>query len=307
MHAMVKKINRTAEIPEELDQYRLDQALAKLFPEFSRSQLTKWALAGNVTVDSEYIKPKSKIHPGQIITIAAELVDQQNWQAQPLSLEVIYEDEAVIVINKPAGLIVHPGAGNPDQTLVNALLHRFPTLSTLPRGGLIHRLDKDTSGLLVIAHTLPAYTKLVNAMQEREIKRVYQAIVEGTLIAGGTIDKPLGRHPTQRTKMAVTRAGKTAITHYRIIKKFPHHTHLHVELETGRTHQIRVHLASLYHLVLGDPVYGRKSDLISRQALHAWQLDFIHPLTEKLLHFEAPLPEDFNKVLQALTTDARES
>jgi len=299
------KIHLTQIVPEELNSIRLDQTLAKLFPDYSRAQLQKWIKAGDVKIDGEVCqRSREKVQEQQHIEIDTELVAKQNWSAQSIPLNIIFEDEDLIIINKPPGLVVHPGAGVPDQTLVNALLHHSPELDKLPRAGLIHRLDKNTSGLLVIARNLTAHHKLVKAMQQREIKREYETIVMGVMIAGGTIEGAIGRHPTHRTKMAVVPTGKPATTHYRLIEKFRAHTHLRVILETGRTHQIRVHLAHIHYPIVGDPLYGKgralprkiSDDLkkalhdFKRQALHARKLCLMHPTLQKEFCWEAPLP-----------------
>ena len=298
---MNKKIKLSAIVPVNLDNMRLDQVLAKLFPDYSRSQLTKWIYAKQGQVNGHFLKPKIKIKAGQEIMIDTELTTQQHWQAQPLALNIVYQDDDMIVINKPANLVVHPGAGNPDQTLVNALLHHFPELETLPRAGIIHRLDKDTSGLLIVARSLPAYTQFVKALQNREIKREYEAVVEGQMIAGGKIEAPIGRNPTERTKMAVLKSGKPAMTRYRIIKKYNAHTHLHLELETGRTHQIRVHLAYIHYPLVGDKIYNRaQKTKFHRQALHACRLSLTHPISQEKMVFTAELPEDIQELLKRL-------
>ncbi|OGO95430.1 MAG: RNA pseudouridine synthase [Coxiella sp. RIFCSPHIGHO2_12_FULL_42_15] len=302
-------------IPTPLAGQRLDQALAKLFPEYSRTQLQHWIKAGFVTVDGLVsTQPRQKMTTGALITLHATLKLPTNWTAQDITLSIVFEDDDLIIVNKPAGLVVHPGAGNPDKTLVNALLHHNPTLATLPRAGIIHRLDKDTTGLLIITKNLPAHHALTQALKARDIKREYLALVKGAMISGGTIDAPIGRHSTQRTKMTVTPNGRSAITHYRILEKFPTYTYLHVELETGRTHQIRVHFNHIHHPVVGDPLYGKHITMPGkfneavkqalkqwqRQALHAFRLSFRHPITKKYNEFEVPLPQDFEQLLQTL-------
>lgn len=292
-----------ANISDTLAGKRLDQALAILFPEHSRSRLKTWIEEGHVLVEGHTRRPKDKVLLGEDIDIEAELEDKREWEAEDLELNIVYEDDDIIIINKPANLVVHPGAGNQQGTLVNALLHHAPNLSLIPRAGIIHRLDKDTTGLLVVAKSLAAHTKLVEQMQAREIIRVYEAIVWGILPAGGTINAPIGRHPSDRMKMAVVLDGKPAITHYRIIKKYPRHTHLRVQLETGRTHQIRVHMAHIRHPVVGDKVYARRyqgEPRFSRQALHAKYLELDHPISKEKLSFEADLPEDMGELLTRL-------
>lgn len=308
-------ISLKAEIDPSLTGLRLDQAIAKLFPEYSRAQLQSFIKNGQVKVDGK-VAPRSrdKIQVGQQIEIAAELTAKSNWEAEDIPLDIIFADEDLIVVNKPAGLIVHPGAGAPDHTLVNALVHRFPELALLPRAGIIHRLDKNTTGLLVVARNLSAHNFLTQAMQAREIERTYEAIVHGVMTAGGTINADLARHPTQRTKMSVVRSGRTAITHYRVIERFDRYTHVQAKLETGRTHQIRVHFAHIRYPIVGDSTYGKNKtvsvklpeDLQSalknfhRQALHAKTLAFAHPSTGEMMSFEAPLPPDMEKLISLL-------
>lgn len=298
------------------DGQRLDVTMSKLFSEFSRAKLQSWIRSGHVQVDDITVtKTRFAVKEGQKITLEVVLPENTAWKAQDIPLTIVYEDEHLLVINKPVGMVVHPGAGNPDQTLVNALLHYCEELNTLPRAGIIHRLDKDTSGLLVISKSLAAHAKLVDAMQKRLIHREYRALVEGRMIAGGSIDKPMGRHPTQRTKMAVVKNGKPALTHYRVLKHFKHHTYLQVKLETGRTHQIRVHLSEIGYPIIGDPTYGKKrrfnyvdfSDELqnvltsfSHQALHAYCLSLQHPITGDHLSWTAPLPSDFDELLTLL-------
>lgn len=303
MKENIQKIYLKGKIPENLDSKRQDQALAKLFPDYSRSLITSWIKAGQVKIDGNILKPDDKIRTGQKVIISAEIENREYWQAQPIQLNIIYEDEDIIVIDKPAGLVVHPAAGTPDKTLVNALLYHAPELAGLPRAGIIHRLDKGTSGLLVIARNLKAHSKLVKELQQRKITREYEAVVNGVMTAGGTIDKPIGRHPRDRKRMAVIESGKPAITHYRVIKRFPAYTHIKVILETGRTHQIRVHMAHIHYPLVGDPVYGGKfkppTD-IKRQALHARRLVLLHPTTGKQMEWTSSLPHDIQELLQQL-------
>lgn len=313
----MSKIVLTASIPEEMSGLRLDQALARLFPQFSRAQHQHWVRQGLVTVDQKTPKTRDIVQFDQTVLINAELETQTSAIAQAIPLDISYEDENILIIDKPAGLIAHPGAGNPDRTLVNALLHHDPKLEALPRAGLIHRLDKDTSGLLVIARDLESYTVLNQAMQAREIKREYQAVVQGLLISGGTVEAPIGRHPRVRSKMAVNPSGKEAVTHYRIIEKFRGHTHLRIELETGRTHQIRVHLSHRGYPVVGDSLYLKQIKLpkemdpaakdyvksFRRQALHAAKLELLHPKSAKLLSVTSNLPADIAELIQVLKND----
>jgi len=311
----------TTTIPVNLAGYRLDKALAELLPDYSRTRLQQWIREGQVLINHiPWQSAKEKLKGGEHLHLTALLHPEVAWQAQPMALNLLYEDEDVLVVNKPAGLVVHPGAGNPENTLVNALLHHTPKLANLPRAGVIHRLDKDTSGILVVAHSLKAHTHLTAQLQARAFTREYQAIATGLLVAGGTIEAPLGRHPTHRTKMAVIAAGRPAITHYRIIHRYRAHTHLRVQLETGRTHQIRVHLAYKHHPLLGDPVYGGRlyfpptsqPNFIQclqnwqRQALHAEKLGFQHPSSGQWMEWIAPLPEDMQHLLTALAQDQYE-
>lgn len=310
----MKEINLQSEVSDTQAGLRLDQVLAKCFPEYSRELCKQWILEGAVLVDGKVLRPKDRVYEGQKIEIKAVLRNQTSFEAESIQLDIIYEDESVIIINKPAGLIVHPGAGNPAGTLLNALLHHDTNLATLPRAGIVHRLDKNTSGIMVVARTLKAHTSLIKQLQNRSVHREYDTVVQGELIAGGTVDAPIGRHHLQRTRMAVVASGKEAITHYRIKERFSHFTRLTVQLDTGRTHQIRVHMAHIHHPVLGDPVYGGRLkipansstelvDLLQqfrRQALHAFRLSFEHPVTHQSVTYEAPLPEDYLKILAVL-------
>lgn len=307
-------------IPEELAGKRLDQALAVLLPDYSRSRLKAWILAGEVTVDGGVATPREKIRAGQCVDVNVVIEVQEKSQPEPITLAIVFEDDAVLVINKPAGLVVHPGAGNLTGTLLNGLLHHAPDLANLPRSGILHRLDKDTSGLLLVAKTLPAHTRLVRDLQERSITREYRAVCCGPVTAGGHVDAPIGRHATQRTRMAVTDKGKPAITHYRVLERFPAHTFLALRLETGRTHQIRVHMAHIRHALVGDRVYGGRLKIpagtstaleavlrgFSRQALHACGLVFQHPLSGAPVECHAPLPGDIVNLLSALSGDTDE-
>jgi 23S rRNA pseudouridine1911/1915/1917 synthase len=304
-------------IPLALDGKRLDQALAEILPEYSRSRLKEWILAGHVSVDGSNPAPRTLVKSGQQVLVTAVLEIQQEAKPEAMDLVVMFEDDALLVINKPAGLVVHPGAGNAAGTLMNGLLHHAPELGVLPRSGILHRLDKDTSGLLLVAKTVAAHTRLVQDLQDRAITREYRGLCAGRLTAGGTIDAPIGRHPTQRTRMAVTERGRPAITHYRILARFAAQTFIALRLETGRTHQIRVHMAQNRHPLIGDRVYGGRLKVpagasaeltsalrsFSRQALHASRLAFRHPLSDKALDFHAPLPGDFADLLQALKSN----
>jgi 23S rRNA pseudouridine1911/1915/1917 synthase len=306
-------------IPDAQSGQRLDQALAGLLPDYSRSRLKTWIESGEVLVDGAVRRPRDKVQGGETVTVAAELAEQSAAEAQDIPLQVVHEDQHVYIVNKPAGLVVHPGAGNPDWTLQNALLARDPALAALPRAGIVHRLDKDTSGLLIIARTLPAHTALVRMLEEREIHREYEAICRGVMTAGGTIDAPIDRHPTDRVRMAIRQGGRASVTHYRVIRRFRAHTHVRVQLETGRTHQIRVHLAHADYPIVGDRVYGGRLALprgcsdelrlalreFPRQALHAARLQLAHPVTGKPLEAQAPLPQDMQDLVAALAADAR--
>lgn len=317
-------INTSFDVPESLAGKRVDQVLAQCLSDYSRSRLQHWLKSGFIQLDGRIPKPKEKVSGGERITVqlkeALEDQTQEAWQAQEIPLNIVYEDESVIVINKPAGLVVHPGAGNSDGTLVNALLHHAPELSKLPRAGIIHRIDKDTTGILVIARNLVAHHHLTKQLQDREFNREYQAIVGGVMTAGGTIDAPIGRHPTQRIKMAVLDEGHTAkeaITHYRVEKKFRSHTLINVKLETGRTHQIRVHMAYIKYPILGDPVYAGRLRIpaeaseqfieairsFKRQALHAKTLGFIHPEKDEYMEWSVELPEDMRQIISLLEED----
>jgi 23S rRNA pseudouridine1911/1915/1917 synthase len=304
-------------IPAELAGKRLDQALATLLPDYSRSRLKAWILAGEIMLDGETATPRTKVRADQRIDVHAVIEVQETSQPEPIALEVVYEDDEVLVIDKPAGLVVHPGAGNPTGTLLNGLLHHAPELANLPRSGILHRLDKDTSGLLLIVKTLPAHTKLVRALQDREIMREYRAVCTGRVTAGGHVDAPIGRHVSQRTRQAVTDKGKQAVTHYRVLARFAAHSFLALRLDTGRTHQIRVHMTHIRHALAGDPVYGGRLKIASgtspeleavlrgftRQALHASRLAFTHPVSAETIECHAPLPADMVGLLSALAID----
>ena len=301
-------------IPDDLAGQRLDRALAALFPEYSRSRLKSWLLDGALLVDGESPRPRDPVLGGETVALQIEPEAAVIAEPEPIALDVVHEDEALMVINKPAGLVVHPGAGNAGGTLMNGLLHHAPELEELPRAGIIHRLDKDTTGLLLIGKTLPAHTALVRLLADREIARHYLAVCGGVLTGGGTIDEPIGRHRVDRKRMCVRDDGRPAVTHYTVLERFAAHTYISVKLETGRTHQIRVHFAHRRHALVGDPVYGGRlalpkgasDELIAtlrgfrRQALHAAKLGFTHPVSGEEMEFEAPLPEDFQGLLQAL-------
>lgn len=311
--------SQTFIIPQEMHGLRLDVAIAQLIPDYSRSQLTTWLKQGKITSNKQVLKPKEKVSQGDVITFHPDEACFQNNDLlclpENIPLNIIYEDEYLLVINKPAGLVVHPGAGNREHTLVNALLHHASELAHLPRAGIIHRLDKDTTGLLVVAKTLSTQTALVRLMQDRMIERRYITLVQGHLISGGEIDTFYGRHPRNRLKMAVSEHGeRQAVTRYSLKKQYNYFTLLDVQLLTGRTHQIRVHMAHINHAVVGDQLYGGRMRIpadaqpeliecihqFKRQALHAAQLSFIHPVTNNLMDFSAELPDDFQHLLQIL-------
>ncbi|HVY66051.1 MAG TPA: 23S rRNA pseudouridine(1911/1915/1917) synthase RluD [Gammaproteobacteria bacterium] len=314
----MSRIQRRLTVPDDLGGKRLDQAAALLLPEFSRSRLKSWIDAGQLTVGGEAAKPRLLLQGGEQLVLDTELESAVPVAPEAIPVKVVHADDALLVIDKPVGLVVHPGAGNPSGTLQNALLNLYPGLALLPRAGLVHRLDKDTSGLLLVARTLASQTALAAALERREIKRTYRAICQGVLTGGGTVDAPIGRHRRERTKMAVVDGGRPARTHYRVVERFRAHTHVEVELETGRTHQIRVHMAHIRAPLLGDPVYGGRPRLPSapsdelrlalqgfrRQALHASRLAFAHPVTGEPLTFESPLPPDMERLLALLRADA---
>ncbi|MCB1735654.1 MAG: 23S rRNA pseudouridine(1911/1915/1917) synthase RluD [Gammaproteobacteria bacterium] len=306
-----------AAVPFEQAGLRLDQVLVELFPGFSRSRLQTWLKDGAILIDGAPRKPRDKMRGGEQVILIEPAPEPDPMQAQPLPLNIVYEDDTLLVIDKPAGLVVHPAAGNHDGTLMNGLLHHAPELAGIPRAGIVHRLDKETSGLLVVARTLSAHKDLVDQLQARTVSREYLAVVNGHLVAGGTIDEPMDRHPVDRKRMAVRHNGREAITHYRVEERFRAHTALRVKLETGRTHQIRVHMAYLKHPLIGDPTYGGRlrippdsdADFVEvlrrfpRQALHALALGLIHPDTGEECRWESPIPDDIQALMQALRVD----
>jgi len=309
----------SASIPPELAGQRLDQALAALFADITRSRLQQWIEDGRVLLNGRVPRKRDKVKEGDAVEILAPPPAEGSWKAQAIPLEIVHEDGDILVINKPPGLVVHPGAGNPEGTLLNALLNHASALAVLPRAGIVHRLDKDTSGLMVVAKTERARQHLIEQLQEHSVEREYLTIVNGVMVAGGTIDAPIGRHRTQRTRMAVSDRGKPAVSHYRVMKKYRAHTLVQVKLESGRTHQIRVHMAHLHYPVVGDPVYGGrlkipagaserlKNELRSfrRQALHALKLSLTHPGTGKRVQWATSAPEDMSKLMEALAQDAK--
>ncbi|NBX85087.1 MAG: RluA family pseudouridine synthase [Gammaproteobacteria bacterium] len=299
-------------VPEELHDSRADVILAKQFPEYSRNQWIQWLREGRATVNEQTLIPKNKLQAHQIIQVKIpELIINTEAQAQDIPLDIIYEDEEILILDKPTGLVVHPGAGQSDNTLMNALLFHDAKLEQLPRAGIVHRLDKETTGLMVVAKTSVAHQALVHAMQEREIRRYYYALVHGVISASGKISTFYGRHPQNRLKMAVRPMGKTAVTHYKVVERFSQNTFVDVQLETGRTHQIRVHMQHLGYPLVGDPLYGKArapgkgpvSDALNafpRQALHAYQLELLHPTSQKPLTFSSQIPDDFAYLLEIL-------
>lgn len=309
---------RQAVVPDSAAGRRFDAVLAELFPEFSRSRLSEWIKSGDALLDGETARPRDTLRGGETVQVQVVLETQTHAAPQDIPLNVLYEDDHVLVIDKPAGLVVHPGAGNPDGTLVNALLFRDPNLAAVPRAGVVHRLDKDTSGVMVVARTLQAQTALVEQLSARDVHRQYLAVVVGALVSGGTADAPIDRHPRDRLKMAVRDDGRNAVTHYRLRERFRAHTALECRLETGRTHQIRVHMAHLKSPIVGDPLYGGALKLpkgatdtlvaelrgFKRQALHAETLEFLHPVSGEPVRASAPVPEDLQRLMSALREDS---
>ena len=312
---MTFKKTREITVPLDLEGERLDVVAAALFPEFSRNRLQYWIKQGALRFEGEVMRSRDKVCSGGLIVLEEQLDEKIDWIAQEIDIDIIMEDDSIIIVNKPAGMVVHPAAGHKDGTLVNALLNHFPQLSKIPRAGIVHRLDQDTTGLLVVAKTLVAHNSLVSQIQERAMERQYCAVCVGVMTGGGTVNQPIGRHPRFRKKMAVApERGKTAITHYRIARRFKHFSQINVQLETGRTHQIRVHMDHIRHPLVGDVMYGGKNkfiagtskklikevNLFNRQALHAQTLSFRHPDTAQIVSFEAPIPSDLSNLLALL-------
>ena len=314
---MSTKISLQAQVPDPLSGQRLDQVAAGLFPEYSRGRLQNWIKEGNLLVNGKVLRCKDKIYAGDRLSLETVLVADETWVAEPSELSIVYEDDDVLVIDKPVNTVVHPAAGNRSGTLLNGLLHYCPQLSEIPRAGIVHRLDKDTSGLMVVAKNLQAHRILVKQLQRREVEREYEAVVMGVMTAGGTVVLPLGRHPVHRQKRAVIENGKEAVTHYRVLNRYRSHTHVRVKLETGRTHQIRVHMSHIRYPLVGDPLYGGRLQIpkgcsgalakvlknFDRQALHARRLGFIHPQTGEMVSWESELPTDMQELLAALQSD----
>lgn len=316
------RIEHAAEVPLSAAGLRFDRALSEMFPDYSRSRLSGWIKSGEATLDGVTVAPRRLLSGGEQVRLLAELETEVRSAPEAMALDLVYEDEYLLVLNKPAGLVVHPGAGNPAGTLLNGLLHHDPKLAELPRAGIVHRLDKDTSGLMVVARTVPVYTALVDLLSRHEVERQYEAVVLGTMVAGGTVDEPIGRSLGDRLRQAVrdVEDGKHAVTHYRLRERFRAHSLLQCQLETGRTHQIRVHLTHIQHPLVGDPLYGGGLKLpkgagetltgvlrgFRRQALHAERLSFIHPATHEAVSFSAPRPPDLATLIEALRADLAE-
>jgi len=318
---MAENIHHQDTVPMSCLGKRLDQTLAEMFPDYSRSRLKDWILAGQVKVDDKVTtKAREKMFGGEEILIDAVIEAEVRFEPQDIPLNIVYEDDDILVINKPADLVVHPGAGNPDGTILNALLHHCPALEIVPRAGIVHRLDKDTTGLMVVAKSIAAQTNLVESLQAREITREYEAVANGLMTAGGLVDEPIGRHATKRTHMAVTISGRPSVTHYRVMEKYRLHTRLRLRLETGRTHQIRVHMSHITHPLVGDQLYGGRPrppknatpELLDylrsfkRQALHATMLSLYHPISGELMTWHAEIPDDFAKLVSLLQDDSKQ-
>ena len=311
---MGELIKQTAIVPDEMGSRRLDQIAAECFPDFSRARLQEWIKQGVLLVDGKTRKPKEKLIGGEELSLSVKVANEEEWEAEDIPLDVVYEDDDIIVINKPAGLVVHPATGNRTGTLLNALLFHYPDNASVPRAGIVHRLDKDTTGLMVVARNLAAHTDLVAQLQQRSVSREYEAIVKGVLTGGGVVDAPIARHPHNRLKMAVVRSGKDSVTHYRLLERFDAYSHIRLKLETGRTHQIRVHMCHLHFPLVGDDLYAGGLKLpkscpeeleetlrsFRRQALHARKLGLIHPATDEYMEWEIPLPADFGQLLASL-------
>lgn len=314
---MPDAIRHSLTIPDENAGQRLDQVLAALLAEYSRTRIKEWIESGQILVNGSQLRPKDRVAGGERIEVAATLPDAVAIAPESIELNIVHQDRHVLVIDKPAGLVVHPGAGNADGTLQNALLHFDAKLAQLPRAGIVHRIDKDTTGLLVVARTLEAHTALVRALESHDVQREYEAVCMGVMTGGGTVDAPIGRHPVDRIKQAIREDGREAVTHYRVVQRYRGHTHVRLQLETGRTHQIRVHMAHIHYPLVGDRVYGGRlllpkgatRELVAalrgfgRQALHAARLAFEHPVSGKPIECTAPLPEDMRELLDVMAKD----
>ncbi|AWY01924.1 RNA pseudouridine synthase [Marinomonas primoryensis] len=319
---MAERIVKEAQVPFDLGGNRFDQIATELFNDYSRSRIQSWIKEGALKVDGQIIKPKEKLFGGEVVTLDIVIEAQEDHEAQEMALDIVYEDSSIMIVNKPAGLVVHPAVGNRDGTLMNAILHHAPETAHIPRAGIVHRLDKETTGLMVVAKTLIAQTDLVSQLQERSMGREYEAISIGVMTGGGVVNEPIGRHPHNRQKQAVEPLhGKDAVTHYRLVERFKNHTHIRLKLETGRTHQIRVHMAFIQYPLIGDPQYGGRLKMpkactpelqgqlrnFRRQALHAKRLELSHPVTGEWMEWEVDLPDDMKRLLEALKADTLES
>jgi 23S rRNA pseudouridine1911/1915/1917 synthase len=319
---MAERIVKEAQVPFDLVGNRFDQIATELFNDYSRSRIQSWIKEGALKVDGQIIKPKEKLFGGEVVTLDIVIEAQEDHEAQEMALDIVYEDSSIMIVNKPAGLVVHPAVGNRDGTLMNAILHHAPETAHIPRAGIVHRLDKETTGLMVVAKTLVAQTDLVSQLQERSMGREYEAISIGVMTGGGVVNEPIGRHPHNRQKQAVEPLhGKDAVTHYRLVERFKNHTHIRLKLETGRTHQIRVHMAFIQYPLIGDPQYGGRLKMpkactpelqgqlrnFRRQALHAKRLELAHPVTGEWMEWEVDLPDDMKQLLEALKADTLES
>lgn len=314
---MASQISLQAEVTDELSGNRLDQIAAKLFPEYSRARLQSWIKEGALLVNDRQLRPRDRLETGDCLVVSAQLESTESWVAEAMPLDIVFEDEQILVLNKATDVVVHPAAGHQQGTLLNGILHHNPMQKELPRAGIVHRLDKDTTGLMVVAKTLTAHADLVNQLQQRSVSREYEAVVQGVLTGGGTVERELGRHPVNRKKRAIVEMGQEAVTHYRVIERFRGHTHVQVNLETGRTHQIRVHMAHLNHALIGDPLYGGRfqqpaacskelSDCLKafkRQALHARRLELDHPASGERMSWRAETPADMAALLEQLRRD----
>ncbi len=316
---MSEHIELEGRVPSEYTGKRFDQILPLLFSDYSRSRLTAWIKEGAVLVDGKQLKPREKLFGGEVISIDVVIEDLENHEPEDIDIEVVYEDDHILIVNKPAGLVVHPAVGNRTGTLLNALLFHYPNIGQVPRAGIVHRLDMDTTGLMVVAKTIQAQTDLVTQLQDRSMGREYEAVTFGVMTGGGCVEEPIGRHATNRLKMAVITMGKEAVTHYRLLEKFRAHSHVRLKLETGRTHQIRVHMSHINYPLVGDQTYGGRARLpkgieeetvsklrnFKRQALHAKKLELWHPATGEQMSWEIDLPDDFTELLEVLAEDAK--